>query len=116
MDDMGILPGYQGVLCHDHWKPYYRYPCQHALCNAHHLRELTCAVEQDEQHWASDMKTLLEQINQQVQQAGGKLTSKDAKSGATNTAVCWKRLKKSVHRQKIIPSEDEPGEVNPLTC
>lgn len=79
MDDIGILPHYQGVLCHDHWKPYYRYPCQHALCNAHHLRELTRAVEQDEQPWASDMKTLLEQINQQALQAGGKLTPKEAK-------------------------------------
>jgi transposase len=23
MDDAGILPDYAGILCHDHWKPYY---------------------------------------------------------------------------------------------
>ena len=40
MEAMGILPDFTGVLCHDHWKPYYRYDCTHALCNAHHLREL----------------------------------------------------------------------------
>ncbi len=40
MNDMGVLPRFKGVLCHDHWKPYFKYDCTHALCNAHHLREL----------------------------------------------------------------------------
>ncbi len=22
MNDMGVLPGFDGILCHDHWKPY----------------------------------------------------------------------------------------------
>ena len=46
MDHIGILPHFTGVMCHDHWKPYYRYNCLHSLCNAHHLRELTRANEQ----------------------------------------------------------------------
>ncbi len=25
MDRMGVLPKYEGFLCHDHWKPYYLY-------------------------------------------------------------------------------------------
>ena len=73
MDAMGILPRFQGILCHDHWKPYYRYSCLHALCNAHHLRELTRAFEQDKQAWASDMKQLLEKMNRAVDEAGGAL-------------------------------------------
>jgi transposase len=37
MDARGIIPQFTGVLCHDHWKPYYRYiQALHALCNAHH--------------------------------------------------------------------------------
>lgn len=52
MDEIGVLPRFTGTLCHDHWKPYYRYGCTHALCNAHHLRELTRAWEQDGQEWA----------------------------------------------------------------
>jgi len=46
MNDMGILPKFEGTLCHDHWKPYYQYDCTHVLCNAHHLRALTRAWEQ----------------------------------------------------------------------
>ncbi len=73
MNDMGILPFFKGTLCHDHWKPYYTYDCTHALCNAHHLRELTRAWEQDGQKWANDLKKLLETINCKVIDAGGAL-------------------------------------------
>jgi transposase len=74
MDAMGILPLFTGVLCHDHWKPYYRYEgCLHALCNSHHLRELTRAWEQDKQRWAKDTKSLLEEINQKVKLSGGQM-------------------------------------------
>lgn len=75
MDEMGVLPGFKGILCHDHWKPYYTYNCTHALCNAHHLRELTRAWEQDDQKWAFKMKMFLETINQKVVDAGGALDS-----------------------------------------
>lgn len=79
MDDMGIIPRFTGVLCHDHWKPYYKYSCVHALCNAHHIRELTCA-EEDHQKWATVMKELLLEINKAVDEAGGKLLSHEAEA------------------------------------
>jgi transposase len=75
---MGVLPGFKGILCHDHWKPYYKLDCSHALCNAHHLRELTRAWEQDDQQWAHDMKELLEKINSRVIDAGGVLNAQQA--------------------------------------
>ncbi len=78
MDEMGILPAYQGIICHDHWKPYFRYGGSHALCNAHHLRELERAVEQDKQKWAERMITLLQEINQATHDAGGCLETKDS--------------------------------------
>lgn len=79
MDSRGILPQFKGVLCHDHWKPYYRYQdCLHALCNAHHLRELTRANEQDSQAWAGEMKELLEELNQAVHNADNSLAKPDA--------------------------------------
>ena len=73
MIEAGILPRFRGVLCHDHWKPYYRFDFTHALCNAHHLRELTRAWEQDGQVWAKEMETLLKTINRAVDEQGGVL-------------------------------------------
>ncbi len=73
MDDIGILPRFQGILCHDHWKPYYQYGIAHALCNAHHLRELERALEQDKQLWAQSMIELLKEMNVATQDAGGRL-------------------------------------------
>jgi len=78
MNAMGILPGFKGILCHDHWKPYYKLDCTHALCNAHHLRELTRAFEQDGQQWAQKLKNLLETINCKVNDAGGALAAHES--------------------------------------
>ncbi len=78
MDRMGILPKYTGIVCHDHWKPYYTYTsCIHALCNAHHLRELQRAWEQDDQKWAKEMKSLLETINKEVHDTQNQCLSQD---------------------------------------
>ena len=79
MDEMGILPNFKGLLCHDHWKPYYNYDCTHCLCNAHHLRELQRAWEMDKQDGASKMKQLLLEASQAVIQAKGQLTPKEVK-------------------------------------
>ena len=65
MDEVGIWPSFKGVLIHDHWKPYYQYSdCKHALCHAHHLRELTAVIEQYPQcSWAKDMHDFLTNMN-----------------------------------------------------
>jgi transposase len=80
MAAMGVLPEYTGTLVHDHWKPYYQLLCYHALCNAHHLRELERAWEQDKQQWAKRMQELLLQINKAVDAAGGVLNTPDAEA------------------------------------
>ncbi len=78
MNEMGVLPRFKGILCHDHWRPYYKYDCTHALCNAHHLRELTRAWEQDGQKWAKKLKNLLEAINGKVNDTGGALDAQES--------------------------------------
>lgn len=76
MDAIGILPQFTGTLVHDHWKPYYRYNCTHALCNAHHLRELTYAEEVDGQQWAKALRELLLEINGAIEKSESPLSSK----------------------------------------
>jgi len=51
----------QGIAVHDHFQSYYsKMPnVQHALCNAHHLRELKAAAEMDKERWAKKMSHLL---------------------------------------------------------
>ncbi len=78
MDEIGILPAFGGVLCHDHWQPYYQYSCQHSLCHAHHIRELERAWEQDGQQWAKQMQSLLIEMNCAVDNNGGCLSNDDS--------------------------------------
>ena len=59
-DAIGILPDFRGVSVHDGFGSYRTYTaCRHALCNVHHLRELTFLEEQYQQAWAKDLKDLL---------------------------------------------------------
>jgi len=62
MDAMAILPGFTGTAVHDFWSPYFKYICNHALCNTHTTRELTGISENYLQMWSIEMKALLFEI------------------------------------------------------
>lgn len=66
MDDIGILPGFEGRAIHDFWKPYLGYDCEHGLCNAHLLRELIFLHEEQGQRWAKKMISHLLKIKEAV--------------------------------------------------
>ncbi len=69
IDAAGVLPGFAGTAVHDGWAPYRAYEhTTHALCNAHHLRELIAAEEQG-QAWALGMSCLLLDAKALVEQA-----------------------------------------------
>lgn len=58
--DAGVLPNCRGWAVHDGFKPYFGFErVRHALCHAHHLRELEFLVEQYGARWAEAMQTLL---------------------------------------------------------
>jgi len=59
LDAIGIMVDFGGVSVHDGWGSYWQFRCQHALCNVHHLRDLTFLEEERLQAWAGEMKDLL---------------------------------------------------------
>ncbi|RYF40886.1 MAG: IS66 family transposase, partial [Cytophagaceae bacterium] len=79
IDERGIIPQFSGVVCHDHWRAYFKYDVKHALCNAHHLRELTAAWEFDGMKWARNMHRLLLRMRTLVADEGGAIAGKKTK-------------------------------------
>lgn len=67
MQALGVLPNFTGWAVHDHWASYLTFEeCDHAFCNAHHLRELLFIREQYQQLWATDLSQLLLDIKDEV--------------------------------------------------
>jgi transposase len=61
-----------GTIVHDHFKPYYAHMTAvdaHALCGAHHLRELKAVEEIDREPWGRAMSRLLNTANRLTHEA-----------------------------------------------
>ncbi|EPZ37097.1 transposase, partial [Anoxybacillus ayderensis] len=77
-DEIGILPQYKGTMMHDAFGTYPRYTeATHALCHAHHLRDLKGFIEQGHT-WAKRLTTFLLSAKQVVEQHGGSLLEEEA--------------------------------------
>jgi transposase len=64
IDAFGVLDGFAGTVVHDGWHPYRTYDLTHALCNAHHQRELQAAAEtHPEQAWPAALSAVLDELN-----------------------------------------------------
>lgn len=59
IEEIGILPRFQGTAIHDRWKPYSQYSCSHGLCGAHLLRDCRFAWEEEKERWARSMHGFL---------------------------------------------------------
>jgi transposase len=66
IESIGVIPHYSGVLVHDFWNAYPGYPCTHAYCNTHIIRELQGIFDGFKQEWAKDMRALLERMYEYV--------------------------------------------------
>lgn len=74
--EAGPLPGCTGVAVHDRYALYFTYPCGHALCNAHLIRNLAgVAIVQSQKAWTTAVIELLTETN---------TTVKTAKTGGAN--------------------------------
>lgn len=96
MDAAGILPAFKGVAVHDGWASYREYDCTHALCNAHHLRELIYLEETTQQPWARKMIEFLRAARKEAHALH-----------AAQRTVSPKRLAHLHRRYRTILSEGE---------
>jgi len=87
LKDDGILQRFIGRLVHDGWMSYFDFDCLHALCNAHHLRELVFLSEQCGQRWAETMIKHLCHIKKVVDRA--KIAGR--KQLASQTMLCYRK-------------------------
>jgi transposase len=69
LDAIGIAPLFRGTSVHDGLHSYQGYCFTQALCNVHHLRELTFVEEELKQAWARKMKELLLSMKAEVERA-----------------------------------------------
>lgn len=106
MNAIGVLPLYRGMLCHDHWKPYYLYEdIVHVLCNGHHLRELTAASELGHQQWAGKMQELLLAMRQAKEDAGGACTPEATRHWKEQ----YRELLREAEKECPPPAAPPPG-------
>ena len=104
-DEIGILPEFEGRAIHDSMRSYLSYPCLHGLCNAHHLRELTYLQEEHNQKWAGEMKRLLIEIKQSVEEA----KDKGAKSLEAEKIESFERRYESIVKKGYRVESRKPG-------
>lgn len=76
---LSILSQFKGVGVHDCWASYFGFSeMQHAICNAHILRELTGIIEMGESKWGLEMKELLLEMYEKSDNGKGVIEEIDA--------------------------------------
>jgi transposase len=101
IDAGGVLPDFTGVAVHDGLTSYRSYPVTHALCGAHHLRELAGIGEATGQHWPVKLADLLVEIHKNV----------EAAKADGQTALSARRLAGYRRRYRALIAEGK--ELNP---
>ena len=103
IDAIGIIRRYGGVVVHDCWASYLSYAhCDHALCGAHLLRELTFIVDAHDYAWARRMKRLLLNACHQVAKRDDKTLT------PSESRALRKRYRTSDPRSKRTPTDSTP--------
>lgn len=104
-----------GVVVDDGFKCYSGLaPADHALCNAHHLRELKALIAFDEEPWATPMRDLLLDANRAVGEARAR--GERALQPAVLTAFearFWETLRQGLAFHRELPRPPRPARGRP---
>ena len=107
IETAGILTDFKGVAVHDALQSYFQYSlCTHALCNAHHLRELKLLFEHYEQLWAAAMAALLRDLHRVVKNHRKAGKNRLSESLIAKFKYCYDDILKAALEE--IPSLPDP--------
>ena len=113
INEIGLLPKFKGIAVHDCLASYFVYEkCEHAVCNAHLLRDLKTVYEQTEQTWTQDMVEILLLAKQQRERQEEPLHPK---------AIAWMddtyrdNLEKGYEQNAIVANHDAKKLLNRLS-
>jgi transposase len=107
MNAIGILPNFKGRAIHDDLPSYFRYGCDHGLCNAHHLRSLEFLLERYPQAWVQKLKDLLLEIKAAVEKAVSKAKTRLPAKTLDNCSSRYDAILKQGFKQCPSPAEPE---------
>lgn len=100
--DGEILPNYKGIAVHDFYRSYLGVDCEHALCNAHLIRELKAVLERDNtQLWAKSLIRLLVTAKNMTH-----LAAKKGKTTLSEEALC--RIQSKYSDLLVVASQLNP--------
>lgn len=94
---------YDGLAC------YQSYQCLHALCNVHHLRELTFVEEVLGQPWAAQMKTVLLEMKAAVQTARAAGESRLSPDALQQWRTRYQRVLLTAHEHLPAEADTRPA-------
>jgi hypothetical protein len=106
MNEIGILPNFKGRAIHDDLPSYFRYGCDHGLCNVHHLRSLEFLLERYPQAWVKKLKELLLEIKAAIEKAVAKAKTRLSQKTLDNFSSRYDAILKQGFKQ--CPSLAEP--------
>ncbi len=100
-----------GVIVHDHFAPYHRLDTvDHAICNAHILRELQSLIEFDKEPWAEAMRNILLQANLAVNKArAAGATALAPNERMAFVARYWAAIRRGLTFHRKLPKLEKKG-------
>ena len=112
LNEINILPRFQGCAVHDDLASYFQYEGEHALCNAHHLRSLLFLLERYPQKWVQAFIDLFATIKAKVEAARRKAATALSVRQANAFSKAYDQLVKKGLRANPPPKANrrKPGQ------